>query len=278
MSEPCDCSMLLYRPLPPPDGRSKSLINFLISACRAPTEAATETPAALPAQPTVSPLAGHTVNEWGDKLVIVGGHVKVGVRCCLFPSLSLCVCLLSLCVCVSVSVFTLPFLPQLLALQSKDASVPLPVRIYHTDCNAWEVVQPSGTSPPPRGGHTVSICFYFLFVSALINLLPLELRHILAKICEHGFQMKARSKLCRPHLSAPSKHQHCHTHSQSSLVGNKLYIFGGEDGARRALGDLHILDLPSMTWERTVPIAAGAPAQPQVRQGGGDVKLWLEMF
>ncbi len=34
-------------------------------------------PVSLPVQPTVVPLAGHTVNVWGDKLVIVGGHVKV---------------------------------------------------------------------------------------------------------------------------------------------------------------------------------------------------------
>jgi len=29
------------------------------------------------AQPTVTPLAGHSVNVWEGKLVIVGGHVKV---------------------------------------------------------------------------------------------------------------------------------------------------------------------------------------------------------
>lgn len=46
--------------------------------CSAANGAAAERPVALPVQPTVSPLAGHTVNEWGDKLVIVGGHVKVG--------------------------------------------------------------------------------------------------------------------------------------------------------------------------------------------------------
>ncbi|KAF5836080.1 hypothetical protein DUNSADRAFT_6500 [Dunaliella salina] len=116
----------------------------------------------LPVQPTVVPLAGHSANVWGDKLVILGGHIK-----------------------------------------SKDANTPLPVRIYHTSCNAWEVVQASGTSPIPRGGHS------------------------------------------------------------ASLVGNKLYIFGGEDASRRALGDLHILDLPTMMWERTVGVAAGKPSKPQ---------------
>jgi hypothetical protein len=44
---------------------------------------------------------------------------------------------------------------------------------------------------------------------------------------------------------------------QSSLVGSKLYIFGGEDASRRALGDLHILNLPTMTWERTSDAAPG---------------------
>uniref|UniRef100_A0A7S3QKW4 ACB domain-containing protein n=1 Tax=Dunaliella tertiolecta TaxID=3047 RepID=A0A7S3QKW4_DUNTE len=128
----------------------------------AATEPQVQTAPVLPVQPTVVPLAGHSVNVWGDKLVILGGHIK-----------------------------------------SKDANSPLPVRIYHTSCNAWEVVQASGTSPSPRGGHS------------------------------------------------------------SSLVGNKLYIFGGEDASRRALGDLHILDLPSMMWERTVGVAAGKPSKPQ---------------
>jgi len=46
---------------------------------RSAANGAAEPPVVLPAQPTVTPLAGHTVNVWGNKLVIVGGHVKVGL-------------------------------------------------------------------------------------------------------------------------------------------------------------------------------------------------------
>ena len=57
------------------------------------------------------------------------------------------------------------FTPSCCALahtQSRDAQSPLPVRIYHTECNAWELVYPSGDSPTPRGAHSVSVFFFFL--------------------------------------------------------------------------------------------------------------------
>lgn len=34
-----------------------------------------------------------------------------------------------------------------------------------------------------------------------------------------------------------------------TLVGSNLVIFGGEDGKRTLLNDLHILDLETMTWD-----------------------------
>ncbi len=35
---------------------------------------------------------------------------------------------------------------------------------------------------------------------------------------------------------------------QACLVGDALWVFGGEDGGRRALADVAVLDLPSLTW------------------------------
>ena len=34
-----------------------------------------------------------------------------------------------------------------------------------------------------------------------------------------------------------------------TLVGSKLIIFGGEDRQKNLLGDLHVLDLETMTWD-----------------------------
>lgn len=43
---------------------------------------------------------------------------------------------------------------------------------------------------------------------------------------------------------------------QGTLVGNKVYLFGGEDAARRPQGDLFVLDLADMEWQS--PEATGA--------------------
>ena len=36
---------------------------------------------------------------------------------------------------------------------------------------------------------------------------------------------------------------------QGTLVGNKVYLFGGEDAARRPQGDLFVLALADMEWQ-----------------------------
>lgn len=43
---------------------------------------------------------------------------------------------------------------------------------------------------------------------------------------------------------------------QGTLVGNKVYLFGGEDAARRPQGDLFVLDLADMEWQ--TPEVTGA--------------------
>ena len=36
---------------------------------------------------------------------------------------------------------------------------------------------------------------------------------------------------------------------QGTLVAHKVYLFGGEDAARRPHGDLFVLDLSAMEWQ-----------------------------
>jgi acyl-CoA-binding protein len=46
-----------------------------------------------------------------------------------------------------------------------------------------------------------------------------------------------------------------------TLIGSQLYMFGGEDSKRRALNDLNVLDLETMTWETVV--ASGVCPSPR---------------
>lgn len=50
---------------------------------------------------------------------------------------------------------------------------------------------------------------------------------------------------------------------QGTLVGNKVYLFGGEDAARRPQGDLFVLDLADMEWQS--PEVTGAPTSTQLK-------------
>ena len=50
---------------------------------------------------------------------------------------------------------------------------------------------------------------------------------------------------------------------QATMIGNKVYIFGGEDRSRRAVADLFVLDMTSLQWskpsiEGPVPTARSA--------------------
>ena len=37
---------------------------------------------------------------------------------------------------------------------------------------------------------------------------------------------------------------------QATTIGNKVYIFGGEDRSRRAVADLYVLDMTSLQWSK----------------------------
>ena len=39
--------------------------------------------------------------------------------------------------------------------------------------------------------------------------------------------------------------------SQGTLIGSKVYLFGGEDAARRPQADLFVLDLADKEWQTT---------------------------
>jgi hypothetical protein len=62
---------------------------------------------------------------------------------------------------------------------------------------------------------------------------------------------------------APPRARGGHT---ASLVGQRLYVFGGEDCRRRPLADLHVLDLQTMEWAALEPPGA-AHAKPAPRCG-----------
>lgn len=45
----------------------------------------------------------------------------------------------------------------------------------------------------------------------------------------------------------------------ATLIGGALWVFGGEDSRQRLLGDVHVLDLATMTWS-SPPTSGGVPA------------------
>eukprot|EP00955_Chlamydomonas_euryale_P021782 229897-Chlamydomonas_euryale.AAC.15 len=47
----------------------------------------------------------------------------------------------------------------------------------------------------------------------------------------------------------------------ATLIGRRVYVFGGEDAHRRALGDLWVLDLDDMAWAK--PDTTGRPPAPR---------------
>jgi len=57
--------------------------------------------------------------------------------------------------------------------------------------------------------------------------------------CAHNHNIAARL----------SVNQVDHAILQGTLVGSKVYLFGGEDAARRPQGDLFVLDLADMEWQ-----------------------------
>lgn len=97
---------------------------------------------------------------------------------------------------------------------TKDASTTFEIYSLDTATGAWSKLEPSGTKPSARGGHT------------------------------------------------------------ATLLGQQLFVFGGEDRSRRALSDLHVLDLKTMTWSS--PATTGAA--PAARTGHAAAALGDMLF
>ncbi len=51
--------------------------------------------------------------------------------------------------------------------------------------------------------------------------------------------------------------------AQATLVGGRVFVFGGEDSSRRPLGELHILDPAACSWQPAA--TSGAPPSPRRR-------------
>lgn len=70
-----------------------------------------------------------------------------------------------------------------------------------------------------------------------------------------------------------SRGGHCAT-----LLGDKIYIFGGEDAARRPLSDLHVLDLETCIWEKLNPSQTHLPSPRSVHVGTSYLDRYLLYF
>ncbi|KAI8475739.1 MAG: hypothetical protein J3K34DRAFT_480381 [Monoraphidium minutum] len=127
--------------------------------------------APLLAGAALPPSAGHSVTNWGDKLLVVGGHTK-----------------------------------------DKSPKSQIAARILDPATMEWIALTTTGDAPCARGGHS------------------------------------------------------------ATLVGDRLYVFGGEDSRRRPLDDLHILDLPSMEWS-LIAVPGKPHAKPPPRCGHAAVVL-----
>jgi hypothetical protein len=73
----------------------------------------------------------------------------------------------------------------------------------------------------------------------------------LLMLLQHQWQLVQHACCAQKHniTAGGSCSQVDHAMLQGTLVGNKVYLFGGEDAARRPQGDLFVLDLADMEWQ-----------------------------
>ncbi|EFJ47063.1 hypothetical protein VOLCADRAFT_121032 [Volvox carteri f. nagariensis] len=103
---------------------------------------------------------------------------------------------------------------------------------------------------PPTAGHTVTVWNGKLYVLGGHTKAKGDAAMVLRVLDP------AASTVAEPVTSgqAPSA-RGGHT---ATLLGNKLWVIGGEDSARRALSDVHVLDLDTLSWS-TPEISGKAP-------------------
>lgn len=63
---------------------------------------------------------------------------------------------------------------------------------------------------------------------------------------------------------------------QATLIGNSIYVFGGEDKSRRTVNDVYALNLTSMAWEYPEKVGKGpAPRSGHVAVALSDAHLLI---
>lgn len=60
-------------------------------------------------------------------------------------------------------------------------------------------------------------------------------------------------------------------------MGAKVWVFGGEDAARRPLDDVHVLDLADMSWA-TPELSGKAPSRRSAHTAVAYNDRWLLVF
>lgn len=108
----------------------------------------------------------------------------------------------------------------------------------------------SPTSLPPCAGHSMVYWRESLYVVG---------GHVKAKDGATSLQVKALhvKSLSWSFLDVLGDAPSPRGGHSCTLVGNKILLFGGEDAGRRALGDLFVFDLESLTWSQ--PTISGKP-------------------
>lgn len=133
----------------------------------------------------------------------------------------------------------------------------------------WTALSTTGTPPCARGGHTVRArSARRSRLHRQLDAAGLEaLETALAAIASLLLAAAARRQLLGSGKQHALLQVHAQfTHPQATLVGEQLYVFGGEDAARRPLADLHILDLSTLAW-RALEVPGKAHAKPPPRCG-----------
>jgi N-acetylneuraminic acid mutarotase len=69
----------------------------------------------------------------------------------------------------------------------------------------------------------------------------------------------------------------CTACTQATLVGAKVWVFGGEDAARRPLDDVHVLDLADMSWA-TPELSGRSPSRRSAHTAVAFDDRWLLVF
>ncbi len=65
--------------------------------------------------------------------------------------------------------------------------------------------------------------------------------------------------------------------AQATLVGAKVWVFGGEDAARRPQDDVHVLDLADMSWSQPSLTGKG-PSRRSAHAAAAYADRWLLVF